>query len=126
MHPDAMIRELNGLRGLARSLVYGDTEADDLMQDAAVAMITHPPETDRPLKPWLATVIRNRWRMNRRTERRREARDQAVATALGVAAQDIAEDQAADRARCLERLSSALVALEEPFKSTVIRRYLDD
>src|SRR5262249_34848007 len=31
-----------------------------------------------------------------------------------------------DRARLLERLTSALVALEEPFRTVVVRRYLDD
>ncbi len=33
--------------------------------------------------------------------------------------------EALDRARALERLSAALVALDEPFRTTVIRRYLD-
>src|SRR5207245_2709848 len=35
-------------------------------------------------------------------------------------------DDAIDRARVLERLSAALVALDEPFRTAVIRRYLDD
>ena len=63
------------MRALARSLAHG--EADDLLQDAAVAALEHPPATDRPVRPWLATVIRNRWRMNRRGEARRAAREQA-------------------------------------------------
>ena len=74
-----MLRELEGLRALARSLVRGDAEADDLVQDTAVAAITHPPDADRPVRPWLATVLRNRWRMNRRAESRRRAREEAAA-----------------------------------------------
>jgi DNA-directed RNA polymerase specialized sigma24 family protein len=54
------VEELAGLRGLARALAHGD--ADDLLQDAAVAALEHPPATDRSVKPWLATVILNRWR----------------------------------------------------------------
>lgn len=116
-----MLRELEGLRALARSLVRGDAEADDLVQDTAVAAITHPPDEDRPVRPWLATVLRNRWRMNRRADSRRRAREDAAAEAEDGAA---AEDPI-DRARALEKLSAALVALEEPFRTTVIRRYLD-
>jgi DNA-directed RNA polymerase specialized sigma24 family protein len=39
--PEAVLGELEGLRALARSLVHGD--ADDLRQDAAVAVLEHPP-----------------------------------------------------------------------------------
>jgi RNA polymerase sigma factor (sigma-70 family) len=113
------IRELEGMRALARALAHGD--ADDLLQDAAVAALEHPPATDRPLRPWLATVILNRWRMNRRGEARRTAREQVVEVA------EAAPDQPdpIDRARLLQRLSDALVALDEPFRQTVIARYLD-
>src|SRR3569623_360311 len=66
------IAELEGLRALARALAHGD--ADDLLQDAAVAALEHPPEVDRPVKPWLATVILNRWRMHRRGDARRRVK----------------------------------------------------
>lgn len=130
--PDAVMRELAGLHALARSLVHGDADADDLVQDTAVAAITHPPDVadDRPLRPWLATVLRNRWRMDRRGRARREAREQALglelAQAYGADAAEAADTPAAiDRARTLERLASALVALDEPFRTVVVRRYLD-
>lgn len=126
------MRELAGLHALARSLVHGDADADDLVQDTALAAITHPPELadGRPLRPWLATVLRNRWRMDRRGRARREAREQAVGLELaevhGAEAAEAADAPAAiDRARMLERLASALVALDEPFRTVVIRRYLD-
>ena len=118
--PETVLRELEGLRSLARSLVRGDAEADDLVQDTAVAAITHPPDEDRPVRPWLATVLRNRWRMNRRAEARRRAREDAPSEVGDAAAED-----PIDRARVLQRLSAALVSLDEPFRTTVIRRYLD-
>lgn len=124
MSPESVLDELEGLRALARSLVHGDAEADDLLQDAAVAAITHPPEADRPARPWLATVLRNRWRMNRRTEARRRVREQGVA-GDGEDAEVRGVEASIDRARVLEKLSRALVALDEPFRTTVIRRYLD-
>lgn len=121
MTPETVLRELEGLRALARSLVRGDAEADDLVQDTAVAAITHPPDEDRPVRPWLATVLRNRWRMNRRADARRRTREEAAAEL----ADPDAVDDPIDRARVLQKLSAALVALDEPFRGTVIRRYLD-
>src|SRR5439155_7912608 len=82
--PDSVLGELEGLRALARSLVYGDADADDLLQDTAVAALQHPPADtgQRPVRSWLAAVLRNRWRMDRRSAARRRAREQAAALAL--------------------------------------------
>jgi RNA polymerase sigma factor (sigma-70 family) len=117
---EAILRELEGMRALARSLVHGDAEAEDLLQDAAVATLEHPPATDRPVRPWLAAVLRNRRRMDLRGAARRAAREEIAAAAPTEAA-----DAMLDRARTLERLAAALVALDEPFRTTVMRRYLD-
>src|SRR5207237_2166006 len=119
---DRVIGELAGLRGLARSLAYGDAEADDLIQDAAVAALEHPPVEDRPVRPWLAAVLRNRRRMDVRQARRRRAREE-VAGGAGEVAES--PDGILERARMLERLAAALVALDEPFRTTIVRRYLD-
>ena len=113
--------DLDALRALARSLVHGDPDADDLVQDAALAALEHPPATDRPVRPWLATVLRNRWRFLHRGATRRAAREQAVAAAEAAPA----ADELLERARTFERLAAALVALDEPFREVVIRRYLD-
>jgi RNA polymerase sigma factor (sigma-70 family) len=117
----ALAVELASLRRLARALARGDAEADDLLQDVAVAAIEHPPPPAQPRVPWLIAVLRNRWRMDRRTEERRLVRE--AASAPEPATDDVA--QGIDRARVLQRLADALVALEEPFRSTVIRRYID-
>ncbi len=121
VNPDVVLGELAGLRALARSLVHGDADADDLIQETAIAAMTNPPDTSKPVKPWLATVLRNRWRMDRRSRDRRIAREQAISVEAGESAPD-----AIDRARALERLSTALVALDEPFRTVIIRRYMDN
>jgi RNA polymerase sigma factor (sigma-70 family) len=127
--PEAVLGELEGLRALARSLVHGDAGADDLIQDAALAALEHPPagRGDRPVRAWLKAVLRNRWRMDRRGDARRRAREAAVAADArsAVSADRRAAPDPIDRARALEKLAAALVALDEPFRTTVIRRYFD-
>lgn len=127
--PEAVLGELEGLRALARSLVHGDAEVDDLLQDTAIAVLQRPPASDdeRPVRAWLKAVLRNRWRMDRRSEVRRRAREHAVAIALGDGAGTSVAPAVdpIDRARALEKLATALVALDEPFRTAVIRRYLD-
>lgn len=118
---DVVFGELAGLRALARSLVHGDADADDLLQETAIAAMTSPPDSSRSVKPWLATVLRNHWRMDRRSRARRIAREEAA-----VADEQESTPDAIDRARALERLSTALVALDEPFRTVIIRRYMDN
>ncbi|HVV84471.1 MAG TPA: sigma-70 family RNA polymerase sigma factor [Kofleriaceae bacterium] len=113
--------ELDGLRALARSLVRGDVEADDLLQETAVAALEHPPATDRPVRPWLATALGNRWRMIRRAAGRRAAREAAVEAP----AEPAGPDALLERARTLERVGAALVALDEPLRLVLVLRYLD-
>jgi len=82
-------------------------------------MLEHPPELDRPVRPWLVTVMMNRWRMDRRSEARRRAREQAIE------APDPEAPDPAERAQALRRLGEAVEALAEPYRSLVIARYFD-
>ena len=74
------------------------------------------------MRPWLATVLRNRWRMDRRGRSRREV---ARADRGRSSAEAEQPDALIDRARVLEKLAAALVALDEPFRVVVMKRYLD-
>nr|HEX4317843.1 sigma-70 family RNA polymerase sigma factor [Kofleriaceae bacterium] len=122
MDAERVAAELTGLLRLARSLARGG-DAEDLLQDAAVDAIARGGGSDDelPLRPWLAAVLRNRWRMTRRSASRRAARELASEVGDAVAT----PEESIDRARALSRLAEALVTLDEPFRSTVIARYFD-
>jgi len=106
------LEELSGLRGLARALAGSDADADDLMQDAALAVLERKPEA-RELRPYLAAVLRNRWRMNRRAMLRRRARELAV--------EPLPPDEL--RPDCdVERM---LAPLPESYRALVIARYFE-
>jgi len=109
------------LRRLARALV-GDSGADDLVQDTLEVALKRPPATDRPIRPWLRTVARNVVRMQRRSSTRREGREQQVLTL------EESEGPSASLAK-LEtqtRIVQAVTALDEPYRQTLVMRYVDD
>ncbi|MEO7734735.1 MAG: sigma-70 family RNA polymerase sigma factor [Kofleriaceae bacterium] len=123
MPSEAVLADLDGLRALARSLVRGGGEVDDLLQDTAVLALEHPPVLDdRPVGGWLRTILHNRWRMDRRGAARRQAREQAVALSR---TGDQTAEEVLDSARTLDALAAAIDALDEPFRSAVTRRYLE-
>ena len=70
-----LLQQTSWVRALARSLVADAHLADDLVQDAWVTALGRPPATDRPVRGWLATVLRHRAREVRREGGRRERRE---------------------------------------------------
>src|SRR2546425_7016362 len=76
---DALLAQAGWIRSLARSLVADPNLADDLVQQTWVAALEHPPGPAKPLKRWLAAVLRNFARQERRGERRRAARESTAA-----------------------------------------------
>ena len=105
--PQALLAHSGWARRLARQLV-NEAQADDLVQDALVAGLRHPPAADRPLRGWLATVMRNLAHNRSTADRRRRAREQAASE---VAAAPTAEEALAtlqlhqQLARLVERLA---------------------
>ena len=55
----ALLAEAPWLARLARSIVGDPAEADDLVQEAYAAALRSPPDTERPIRPWLRRVVVN-------------------------------------------------------------------
>lgn len=116
------MQHVQWLRRLAHSLVADPGAADDLSQETWVVALEQPPPGDRPLRGWLAGVLRNRVRLRVRSERRRREREREAAQ----------REALPSTLELLQRLSmqKALVvhveALDEPYRTTILLRYLED
>ncbi len=119
---DRLVEHAAWMRRLARSLVGDAALADDLVQETWHAALVNPPPEDRPLRPWLAHVVRNFARRARRGESRRRRREEEGAQPEG-------QPSAAALVERLEgqrNVVDALLALEEPYRSTLVGRFFDE
>jgi RNA polymerase sigma-70 factor (ECF subfamily) len=119
---EAVLSEMRWLRGLAKSLGADAHTADDLSQPTVLKVLEHPPETDRSVRGWLRTVLGNRLRKSRRTRIRREAREaRAARPESGASTFDVVA-----RAAIQREVSDAVMALDEPYRSTVLLRFFEE
>jgi RNA polymerase sigma factor (sigma-70 family) len=126
------------MRELARHLLADPADVDDVVQDACVAAWRHstdasraPDESDgadrRPLEPWLARVVRNLAHKRRRGAARRAAHEQALAPLVPLAplATVPTPDETVQRLDLQRALIEEVRALEEPWRTTILLRFLE-
>lgn len=122
-HPELLLRERAWLQALARHLVQSHDGAEELAQDTLAAALTTPaPRHPAGLRGWLAAILRHKLAGSRRTEFRRRAREAAAArpealptTLDTVASFEVQRD-----------VSNAVLALPEPYRTTVLLRFWDE
>ncbi|HUR27678.1 MAG TPA: sigma-70 family RNA polymerase sigma factor [Planctomycetota bacterium] len=110
------------VKRLARGLVFDEAGADDLAQQVWLAALQHPPANASGLRGWLATIARNLASLSRRGAARRSRHEQESARPESVAAADELLVHEATRTKLVQ----AVLALDEPFRETVILRYFDE
>ncbi|MEZ5966070.1 MAG: sigma-70 family RNA polymerase sigma factor [Planctomycetota bacterium] len=114
------LTDLAWLRALARSLARNADAADDIAQDACVATVrlgTTAVET----RAFGAAVVRNLWKQALRSTRRRRDRETRAARAECVSA----TDDLVARAETQRALMAQVLALDEPYRSTVLLRFFE-
>jgi RNA polymerase sigma factor (sigma-70 family) len=116
---ERLIRHAGFARRLARAIVGDDALADDAVQETWLAAVRSPPRTLSTA--WIGTVVRNAALKLRRGESRRAAREAAVASGAEAPALWRPEEQAV-----LREVVDAVLALDEPFRSTVLMRFYED
>ncbi|HJZ86541.1 MAG TPA: sigma-70 family RNA polymerase sigma factor [Polyangia bacterium] len=121
--PEELLTHAAWLRRLAASLVGPARDADDLAQDTWVAALRRPPRGDRPLRPWLAAVLRNFLRMGFRSQRLRERAGSELAAAP--TAEPPSPELLLGRLETQRMLARLVGELAEPFRSTVLLRFYE-
>lgn len=125
---EAFVLEHSGfVRELARALVFDVDLARDVEQQTWLAALRHAPRESHSARSWLAAVVRNNAFQLFRNRRRRTAREGAVAVnedqGLGDCA---APEEWLAREELRRQIVSAVDGLDEPWRSTLIRRYFDE
>lgn len=116
---EALLGQRAWLVALARELLPAD-QAEDVAQEALTAAYARAPRG--PLRPWLTAVVRRTALFRRRGDGRRRARESA-------AARDEALPSTADlveRVETAERVARELRALDEPLRTTLLLRFVED
>lgn len=121
MNPEELLIHADFIHDLALSLVRDEHRAVDISQSTWLAMLENPPKRDRPVRSWLARVVRNFTVSSYRRETRRVRREKAVAASESLpSAQAMVEKMEIRRI-----LIEAVLGLDEPYRSTVILRFYE-
>jgi len=120
--PEALLAHAGCVRGLARTLVVDPNRADDVVQQAWIEALERPPAHARNLSAWLGRVVRNSARQLGRRDRRRARREDRVR------AVDSAPptEELVEQAEMQREVVSAVLELEEPYRTTILLRYWRD
>lgn len=120
--PEQLLEHAQSLRALARRLLMDEGAAEDVVQEAWIVALERPPAERDRIGGWLHTVVHSLVRKRRRGEHRRARRERVAAQPER---QDSTLDSVMSAAQC-KRLIDAVVALDEPYRTAISMRYLDD
>ena len=118
--PAELLAHTDWMRSLARSLVADSAAADDLVQETWAAFMKEPPRNQDATRSWLARVLRNFAFKRQRTEVHRLRRERIAARPENTR-NDPAE--ILERAEMHHRVVELVLALDEPYRSTVLSRF---
>jgi len=117
--PPELLGQTEFLRALARGLLRDEQASEDVVQSAWLeALERRPAELRNPLA-WMASVTRNLARDWRRAEGRRAARERSAARPEALPS----AGELAEREGTLRAVTEAVLALDEPYRATILLRY---
>ena len=122
IEPTDLLSHVGWVRALAYQIADDVHDASDLAQDALVVAMTRQRPQENTLRQWLAGIVRGLSRTQRRADRRRSRREDAVRRAdVCPSTEELVERAARQRA-----LVGAVLALDEPYRVTLLQRYFQE
>jgi RNA polymerase sigma-70 factor (ECF subfamily) len=118
---EQLLQDIAWLKSLATTLAKDRDDADDLVQEAWIAAWRRQPDASRPMRGWLTKVVRDLAGMKRRSDRRRTARNVLAHDAHVPAA----PDELLAQLQLHKRLVELVIELDEPYRSTIIARFVE-
>jgi RNA polymerase sigma-70 factor (ECF subfamily) len=119
--PDGLVAHNARLRRLAVGLA-GETDADDLVQDAWGAALQHSGKGVESPTAWLSGAVRHLAQMMRRGEARRRRRERVAARGEAIASPEVA----VARVELHREIADAVLGLPEIARQVVILRFFED
>lgn len=119
--PKGLLADAGWVRRLARSLVDDEHLAEDLVQEALLVAFRRRPGEAVPGR-WFAGVLRNLAARSRRGSTRRSRREREAARPEA----QPATDELVERVALHRAVVDAVMDLDEPCRSAVILRYLEE
>ncbi|MGE3165567.1 MAG: RNA polymerase sigma factor [Planctomycetota bacterium] len=121
--PESLLTNTGWMRALARSLVGDDASADDVVQQACLALVRNPPRERHAAGAWLRSVIRRLAYRQHREDSRRRNRERRVARSEAGGG---GPSEALDRAELQKTIVTEVLALDEPYRTTVVLRFFEE
>ncbi|MEE8143711.1 MAG: sigma-70 family RNA polymerase sigma factor [Planctomycetota bacterium] len=121
-HPEAILATSRWIRSLARQLVADEALQDDVVQETLLTAIEKAPRQSQALYGWLQKVVRSRVWLHHRKQTRRLRREKRVAQKEEVPSEVVL----AERMELQQKVTEAVLQLPEPYRRTVILRYLEE
>src|SRR5262249_15618093 len=109
------------IQSLALAIAVDGHVADDLAQEAWLALVRRPPKASGSVAGWLTRTMRNLLRHRVRDEARRRQRESSAARAGLVDG----SERALERLELHESILQAVRDLKEPYRSTVLLRWFE-
>lgn len=119
--PDDLLAHASFVRGLARALVGGDHDVDDVVQETWLAALGASGPAVRKPRSWLASITRRRAARLHRTRASLDKRHAAAAEAGEVQP----PDELAARRELIQRVSAAVASLPAHYQDVLVLRYYE-
>lgn len=120
---DALLAQQAWMSRLARQLVADEATRDDVVQSAWIDLLQRPPRPGAGLRGFLATILRRRAAKFERETVRRQSRE---ARAVGAPPESASPEALAGELEAQRSVVEAVLALDEPYRETIILRYFHD